>query len=104
MDFQQFLSPVHGYTSEAALLDAYEQDADGEVWAGVVFMDEFVGGWPADITYKLRVSTYGQWDTDSTYPFISSFGFRNNNTYGGSPGNETCSLLLLYFGSAHLGP
>ena len=88
-------------------MDAYRQETGDNTWVGVVFTGDFTNGWPSVITYKLRVALPGgfsQWDTDYTYPFYSSFGYRNNNTDGGSPGNVALfifSLSLKGFSSKH---
>ena len=84
-------SAVTSYASEAALVEAYNQDTTNKIWAGVVFLGDFTSGWPANINYKLRVALRkGQedrdrWRTDRTYVFFSTFGYRNNATEGGQP-------------------
>ena len=85
---------VKAYPSETAIVDAYRQEANDSIWAGVVFTGDFSNGWPKDITYKLRVTKDAKnraadWLTDYTFNYFQTFGFRNNDTRGDKPGKKT---------------
>ena len=75
-------------------MDAYRQEVNDNIWAGVVFTGDFSNGWPKDITYKLRVTKDAKnraadWLTDYTFNYFQTFGFRNNDTRGDKPGKKT---------------
>ena len=73
------------------MVDLYNQDTNNNIWAGVVFTNDFTSGWPASISYKLRVALRtgsedrDRWRTDRTYVFFATFGYRNNDSYGEEP-------------------
>ena len=80
--------------------DAYRQEVGDKIWAGVVFTGDFASGWPKDITYKLRVAKGGNdensnWNTENTFPYFQTFGFRNNDTTGDRPGKINVVTLFL---------
>ena len=78
------------------MVDLYNQDTNNNIWAGVVFTNDFTSGWPASISYKLRVALRtgsedrDRWRTDRTYVFFATFGYRNNDSYG----EEPCKFLF----------
>ena len=84
-------STVTGCATETELVSLYNQDTNRDVWAGVVFTNDFTSGWPTSISYKLRVAlrvgreSRDRWRTDRTYMFFTRFGYRNNDSYGEEP-------------------
>lgn len=94
---------LQSYASETALEDAYSQDTNNDIWAGVVFTGDFTSGWPTSINYKLRVALregtedVDRWRTDRTFQFFSTFGYRNNETVGGQPYYYETGFLALQY-------
>lgn len=94
---------VISYSTEAALVDAYSQDTNNDIWAGVVFSGDFTSGWPTTINYKLRVALRignedrDRWRTDRTFQFFTKFGYRNNQTTGGQPWYYDTGFLTLQY-------
>ena len=83
---------TEGFNSEADLLNKYNAETGNFLWAGIIFNSDMTGiTLPASLEFKLRVAYRtgqeddDQWRTENSYPFFSTFGYRNNDSTGGEP-------------------